>query len=79
MSDQNHKVGTFVKHINKPGKIFVVLGTQAPGSHLLKSLPNNNGNYEICRGDYKNLISLEDDLLNQRGFWTEGNYTIKNT
>ncbi len=58
MSNQIYNVGTFVKHINKPGKIFVVLIAQVPDTHLLKSLPDNNGNYEICRKQLPEIIKI---------------------
>lgn len=50
--------GSLVKHINRPDvDMWIVVG-QMLTAHLLQSVPDLNGNYEVIRGDGQNLILI---------------------
>lgn len=50
--------GSLVKHINRPDvNMWIVVG-RTMSAHLLQSVPDLNGNYEVIRGDGQNLILI---------------------
>jgi hypothetical protein len=61
--NQIYEIGTFVRHINKPG-VWVVIRTFPPYSHLLKKIPDANNNYELSGGNYNNLVCIDDPNFN---------------
>lgn len=66
-----YQPGSFVRHINRPDvKIWVVINCMSPNMHLIKSIPDKDGNYEIARGDGQNLILLDgNEGLRDRGYY----------
>lgn len=55
--------GSLVRHINRPDvPIWVVIFSNYPGAHLLRSLPTTDHNgvttYEVIRGDHENLVLI---------------------
>lgn len=71
-----YQPGSFVRHINRPDvKIWVVINCMAPCNHIIKSIPDSEGNYELSRGDGPNLILLDDNhLLKSNGYFRIKNF-----
>ena len=54
----SYPTGSLVKHINRPDVEIWVVTCSMSGAHILQSIPNIRGEYEIIRGDYPNLIPV---------------------
>jgi hypothetical protein len=77
MEQTLYPIGSYVKHINKPGKMWVVIKTCSPQAHQIKSFPDKDGNYELTNGDYKNLLLIDDNSINSFNPQRQGSYIIK--
>lgn len=54
----SYPVGSLVKHNRRPDvPLWVVIGSFQK-AHLLRSIPDAHGNYEVIRGDGPNLTLI---------------------
>jgi|HubBroStandDraft_5_1064220.scaffolds.fasta_scaffold245739_1 hypothetical protein len=54
----NFVMGSFVRHKNRPEIPLLVVIDRVNGSHLLRTIPDENGNYEIIRGFTNDIIPI---------------------